>query len=63
MSSDEVIDEAGGEAADEAADEAAGEAAGGGGGVSGGRAVRNHFRQRILHGLLILSTLRLLTEF
>ena len=45
------------------AGEAAGEAAGRGGGDSGGRAVRNHFRQRILHDLLILSTLRLLTEF
>ena len=56
---DKAVNEVGGEAASEAA----GEAAGGGGGVSGGRAVRNHFRQRILHDLLILSTLRLLTEF
>ena len=56
---DKAVNEVGGEAASEAA----GEAAGGGGGVSGGRAVRNHFRQRILHDLLILGTLRLLTEF
>ena len=59
MSLDEAVDEVGGETADEAASEAAG----GGGGDSGGRAVQNHFRQRILHDLLILSTLRLLTEF
>ena len=52
---DEAVDEVGGETASEAA--------GGGGGDSGGRAVQNHFRQRILHDLLILSTLRLLTEF
>ena len=48
MSLDEVVDEGGGETADEAASEAAG----GGVGDSGGRAVRNHFRRRISHGLL-----------
>ena len=59
VSLDEVVDELGGETADEAASEAAG----GGSGDSGGRAVRNNFRQKTLRDLLILSTLRLLTEF
>ena len=54
------MDEVVGVAGTETADEAAGKAAGGGGGDSGGSAVRNHFRQRIVHGLL--TTLNF-TEF